>query len=90
MNPQTECSHQSTNMYMPTDAYGMDAYGVGGMHKSSSSTSVPKTDMCIMREFLSFIVTRLQNVLTNLINNEHEEMLADCLRLWWTQACRYV
>ena len=55
-----------------------------------------KSEMGVMREFMAFVVTRLQMVRDlceaheRPLVTEHKDLLAACLRLWWRHANRYL
>jgi len=56
-----------------------------------------KSEMCMMREFMAFVVTRLQMVHDLCETNaksplvpDHQKLLAGCLKLWWDHANRYL
>lgn len=92
MNPQTECSLQldrKDNMYHTKNR---NFYSLLSNNDNNVMMPLNKmSEMCFMREFLSFIVIKLQSVLNTLKeDDQHEELLSDCLRLWWNQASRYV
>jgi len=56
-----------------------------------------KSEMCMMREFMGFVVTRLQMVHDLCETNkliplmpDHQKLLASCLKLWWDHANQYL
>mmetsp|Transcript_12896 Transcript_12896/g.15404 ORF Transcript_12896/g.15404 Transcript_12896/m.15404 type:complete len:434 (-) Transcript_12896:197-1498(-) len=82
MEPKTECLHQHvSHMYM--EQVLCDARGPHSC----------KNEACEMREFLGFMVTRLQMVhdTTYLqLDREQQKILDKSLRLWWNHASRYI
>jgi hypothetical protein len=69
----------------------------GGANTSPFTADLKiKSETCMMREFMAFVVTRLQMVHDLCDEHErpleggHKDLLAACLRLWWRHANGYL
>lgn len=64
--------------------------------QADGASTGAEDDACMMREFMAFVVTRLQYVRDMVAEHsfpmeaEHKKLLNECLRLWWKLASRYM
>jgi hypothetical protein len=89
LEPREQCSHQhveaSASMYVDElqDELTLDPRGKA------------KSELCMVREFMAFVVTRLQLIVDQAetfevpLEPEQRAILAGCLRRWWDHANRY-
>mmetsp|Transcript_723 Transcript_723/g.2318 ORF Transcript_723/g.2318 Transcript_723/m.2318 type:complete len:449 (-) Transcript_723:274-1620(-) len=86
LEPKTPCYHQhSGSMYSEQHGWAFSPLSCGA-----------ENDMCMMREFMPFIVTRLQAVKDHCdrsekpLDAEHQLLLTGCLKTWWGHASRFL
>lgn len=91
LEPSRGCGSQHC-----TGCEGMYVVDRAGDGAGDAAGDAAEDEMCAMREFMAFVVTRLQHVRDLCAEHsfpmeaEHNHLLNECLRLWWKLASRFM